>query len=72
MEAEVVKLTVSDKFDMPPRYAEARPAIIKAENKRLIEEYEDDVLYEITEASIEVLCLMALADAFGFEYGEFV
>lgn len=38
----------------------------------LIEEYEDDVLYEITEASIEVLCLMALADAFGFEYGEFV
>ncbi len=57
---------------MPPRYAEERPAMIKAENKRLIEEYEDDVLYEITEASIDLLCLMALADAFGFEYGEFV
>ncbi len=72
MEAEVVKLTVSDKFEMPPRYAESRPEIIKAEHKRLIEEYEDDVLYELTEASIEILCLMALADAFGFEYGEFV
>ncbi len=68
----MVKLTVSDKFDMPPRYAESRPAMIKDENKRLIDEYEDDVLYEITESSIEVLCLMALADAFGLGYGEFV
>lgn len=68
----MVKLTVATHYEMPPRYAEARPAMIEAENKRLIEEYEDDVLYELTESSIEVLCLMALADAFGFEYGEFV
>lgn len=68
----MVKLTVSDKFDMPTRYAEERPAMIKAENKRLIEEYEDNVLYEITASSVDILCLMTLADAFGFEYGEFV
>lgn len=67
-----MKLTVATHYDMPPRYAEARPAIIEAENKSLIEEYEDDVLYEITAASVDLLCLMALADAFGFEYGEFV
>lgn len=68
----MVKLTVATHYDMPPRYAEARPAIIEAENKILIDEYENDVLYELTEVSIGVLCLMALADEFGFEYGEFV
>lgn len=68
----MVKLTVATHYDMPPRYAESRPAMVKAENKRLIEYYEDDVLYEITAASVDTLCLMALADAFGFEYGEFV
>lgn len=28
-----------------------------------------DALYEL---SLDILCLIALADAFGFEYGEFV
>lgn len=69
MEAEVVKLTVATHYDMPPRYAEARPAMIEAENKLLIDEYEDDVLYELTEVSIGLICLMALDDAFGLEYG---
>ncbi len=27
---------------------------------------------EFVEYMLEILCLMALADAFGFEYGEFV
>jgi hypothetical protein len=27
---------------------------------------------ELYEYTLDILCLMALADAFGFEYGEFV
>ncbi len=31
-----------------------------------------DDLCECNEYTLDILCLMALADAFGFEYGEFV
>ncbi len=32
----------------------------------------DPIYDELYECSLDILCLMALADAFGFEYGEFV
>lgn len=31
-----------------------------------------DVFNAVYEPLLDLLCLMALADAFGFEYGEFV
>ncbi len=34
--------------------------------------YRVDGTYSFNEYTLDILCIMALADAFGFEYGEFV
>lgn len=38
----------------------------------IYDSYDTELSNRLLEYTIDILCLMALADAFGFEYGEFV
>lgn len=50
-----MRLTVKTLFPDPPMYAKEKPRLIAEENKRLIEEYEDNLVYHLTKKGLEAI-----------------
>lgn len=50
-----MRLTVQTSFPEPPMYAKEKPRLIEEENKRLVEEYEDCQLLQLTKKGMEFI-----------------
>lgn len=50
-----MKLTVQTSFPEPPMYAKEKPILIKIENQRLIDEYEETRLFQLTKKGLEFI-----------------
>lgn len=50
-----MRLTVQTSFPEPPMYAKEKPKLIAEENKRLVDEYEENRIYQLTKKGLETV-----------------
>lgn len=50
-----MRLIVQTSFPAPPMYAKEKPTLVEEENKRLVEEYEDCQLFQLTKKGLDFI-----------------
>lgn len=50
-----MRLTVQTSFPEPPMYAKEKPRLVEEENKKLVDEYEENRIYQLTKKGLEAI-----------------